>query len=699
MKSLTARLARLAGPADRDPDLAERLYRGVCRVCVVAVFLLVMPINAVQDLPVVVNAAAGGLGVLAAALLVAARSGRHYPKVLALGMMAALTVTWFPNAGSTGSIPYYFLVALAVIVAVFDGRDRVVFSAALVVNAVVLLMVEFQRPHWVRPYASETDRTTDITGGFVVAAACLAAVVWTAIDAYRRERVRLVEAQAATAESKARLATLVDSTDDLIWQVDAEHFALTVFNASFTTAIASAYGVTARAGLATTDLFPSDTATEAVALYRRALRDGAFTMEYATPGGEASMLLWFSPVYHESAAIGVSVFCKDVTQQKRAEEARLRAEQQVLESRKLESLGRLAGGVAHDFNNMLGGIMGYADLLLDGEPDPLRREHLESILTAARRSADLTRKLLAFARRGKDIVEAVNLNSIVHDSLTMLKPSMKGDVRVVDSLEATWLVDGDPSQLNQVVLNLCMNASEAMGDGGTLTIESSNVLLAGPQVGVHDLGPGEYVMLRVRDTGVGMSEEVRARAFEPFFSTKGHAGGGTGLGLATVYGVVGVHHGAIHIDSAPGRGAVVTVWLPRGRADVQPKSAPEATSTGRGRILLVEDEALLRTFTSTALERLGYEVVTAEDGADAVRVFQAHRGSLKGILLDLKMPTMGGREAFVAMRGIDPSVPVLICSGYGDNEEAQGIISLGAKGLLAKPFRLAVLAQAVSKFD
>ena len=678
-------------------DLRERLYRGICAVSAFSVFVLVLPLNAAQDLPLAVNLAALTMGLLALGLYLAARRGHVYPSVLIAAVVVLVNAAWFPNAGSHGSVPYFVFVVLGLPLAFYTGWTQVLVSAGVIANVVVLMLVEARVPGLVHPYPDDWSRYLDLTGGFVVSAVMYGMVLWVVIAGYRGERRRLQEAQHSAAESRARLATLIDGTDDLLWMVEPRTFALTLFNQPCAAFVKGVLGVDLRPGLALEDAMPPEPAAQWRGFYRRALAEGTFSVEHPDPAGRHVLLCTVSPVRTGDAAIGVSVFAKDITDRKRAEEAEERRAQQALESQKLESLGRLAGGVAHDFNNMLGGIMGYADLLLADEPVPERREFLTAILDAAQRSADLTKKLLAFGRRGKNVVEAVDLNGMVRDCVTMLRPAFAGGVTIVPALGATWTVDGDPAQLNQAIVNLCLNASEAMPTGGTLALETADVSIAG-ESGEPRVAPGDYVRLRVRDTGVGMSEDVRAQIFEPFFSTKSRASaGGTGLGLPTVYGIVRLHHGTITVESAPAQGSTFTIWLPRGRAAAPATAEVRTEAPGRGTILVVEDEEALRRFTRMALERLGYRVLTAADGEEGVRVFADNRAELTGVLLDLKMPRMGGREAFVAMQAIDASVPVLVCSGYGDNEEAQGLISQGARGLLAKPFRLADLAQQLSK--
>ncbi len=503
-----------------------------------------------------------------------------------------------------------------------------------------------------------------------------------------------IEAEKAVAQSKALLAAILDNTDDVVCLVEPTSLALVLYNEPFAQIIKRVRGKDVRPGLTATDLLPPEGAEQWNGFFARARDEGAFTVDFNVPGTDRTMLCSFNPVRLGGTLIGVSLFAKDVTERKRAEEERDRIAMQLVEAQKMESLGSLAGGVAHDFNNMLGGIMGYADILLGEEANPERREHLRAILQAAARSSELTKKLLAFARRGKNIVEAVDLAASARECAGMLRPSFRPNVKLDLRLGGTWTVDGDPSQINQLLVNLSINANEAMPGGGTLAIDTEDVSLESAAAQPLGVPPGEYVMLRVTDSGVGMTEEVRAHIFEPFFTTKaGGEGTGTGLGLSTVYGIVHLHQGAITVDSTPGEGTAFTVLLPRGRL-TRERTAPSAPSDyGSGLILVVEDEPLLRNFTTVALSRLGYKTVAAADGVEGVALFRRHQASLGGVILDLKMPKMDGRAAFLEMRAINPSVPILICSGYGDNEEAQGLITLGAKGLLPKPFRVADLSK------
>ena len=391
-------------------------------------------------------------------------------------------------------------------------------------------------------------------------------------------------------------------------------------------------------------------------------------------------------------------FTIDITERKEAEETNRLLALEKSHTQKMDSLGSLAGGVAHDFNNMLSGVMGYADLLLSGEEDPKRQKYLRSIMAAASRSADLTQKLLAFGRRGKNLVEPLLLKPLVEDCISMLHPSMNPDLQVVLAMEDCPSIDADPSQIHQVVLNLCLNAIEAMPERGTLRIATRSLMIEdanGPGTGLTN---GCYVELRVTDTGVGMIEEVRQRVFEPFFTTKIPSGAsGTGLGLSTAFGIVQAHHGAITVESSIGKGTAFRVLLPKGVLAPMNSQTRPVMGMATGAVLLVEDEPILRDLGTSVLETLGFEVIAAEDGLAGVAAFQEHHKRLCAVLLDLKMPKMGGREAFQQFQNLDRSVPVIVCTGYGENEEVQDLLTQGAAGVVAKPYQIATMAAALKQ--
>ena len=682
-------------PAD-ELDPQQAIFRALCRVGAVLTIWVSVPVNLLQGLPVTISVAAMGFGLLCLWLNRAARQGRFYPSVLVATAVITINAAWFPNAGSHGSILLIAFPVMLLPIVFYHGRTRWVSTSLVVANFLALLALEAWFPALLTPFRSDTERMIDLLIGTVVSGTTLVLVVGVVLSWYQRERQRLRDSVEAAAESRALIESLVNSASEMVWLADPRTHEVLLFNQAFRDYFRDDHQLEVYPGLGPDAFLPPDVAATWHGLYNRALAQGPFTLEYTTASRHRILWLSFNVVRHEDRILGVSVFGKDVTAERRDEQRQAKMELELLQTQKMESLGMLAGGVAHDFNNMLDGIMGYADLMLDEESDPLRRSRLDAILRAATRSSELTRKLLAFARRGKNIVEAVDVNVLVADGLCMLRPSIQQDVRVVTELDQTWTIDGDPSQISQVVMNLCINAGEAMSRGGALHVSTANRTFDRAWADTHGRPAGDYVELRVSDSGVGMSADVKSRIFEPFYTTKVDGLlSGTGLGLATVYGVVQLHHGVIDVTSTPGAGTTFTVWLPRGVLVSGPARPASARTAGQGLVLIVEDEDLLRELHSEMLEKIGYRSVTAADGAEAVELFRRHHADLTAVLLDLKMPSMGGREAFLAMRAINDRVPVLICSGFGDNEEAQGLITLGARGLLAKPFRLADLAERI----
>jgi two-component system, cell cycle sensor histidine kinase and response regulator CckA len=398
--------------------------------------------------------------------------------------------------------------------------------------------------------------------------------------------------------------------------------------------------------------------------------------------------------------IGIHGVERDISERRLAEEERNRLEAQLLQSQKLESLGTLAGGIAHDFNNLLGGILGYAELIkLEAKPGDSVHESAEVIETAATRARELTRQLLGFARKGKHQNTAVSLDGTIQEVVGLLGRTLNKNIRIEQVLHARDAsVLGDPAQIHQVLLNLAVNASDAMPDGGMLRFETG--VCAGDRLRVShpDAGAHDYVSVSVSDSGSGISTEIRDRIFEPFFTTKAQ-GKGTGMGLAMVYGIVKNHGGFIDVESEPGKGTRFSLYLPVGGEPAVrgPKSTAHSGAMGRGRILIVDDEDVVRSMVSRMLERLGYSVTAVSDGRAAVDYYTSHHDGIDLVLLDMIMPGVSGRECFHAMKAINPSVRVVLTTGYGQDSAAQQIIDEGALGFLQKPYQSSQLFEAVSR--
>jgi signal transduction histidine kinase/ActR/RegA family two-component response regulator len=373
-------------------------------------------------------------------------------------------------------------------------------------------------------------------------------------------------------------------------------------------------------------------------------------------------------------------------------------QERLRQSQKLEALGRLAGSVAHDFNNMLMAINGYSDLALRslGPADPLR-ESLNEIRRAGERAATLTRQLLAFSRRQVLEPRVVDLNGVVRGVSSLLRRLIGENVKLVTRLEPRLgKVKVDPAQIEQVLMNLAVNARDAMPDGGVLTLETSN-LEVGEGNRVAGLPPGSHVMLRVTDTGTGMDEATRARLFEPFFTTKGPAQG-TGLGLAIVYGIVKQSGGHIWVDSEPGRYTSFRIYLPHTREEAASRGLPERgrkAARGSETILVVEDEQAVRAVARRMLEAYGYKVLEAGDGEAALRLSERHPGAIDLLFSDVVMPRMSGRPLAERLASLRPGVRTLYTSGYIDDAIVHhGVLERGV-AYRQKPYSAESLARKV----
>jgi nitrogen-specific signal transduction histidine kinase/ActR/RegA family two-component response regulator len=378
------------------------------------------------------------------------------------------------------------------------------------------------------------------------------------------------------------------------------------------------------------------------------------------------------------------IVCEDVTARKEAEAQRARLEAELRQAQKMEALGRLAGGVAHDFNNLLTAITGYSDLLLAAlsDDDPLRRD-ADEIRKASERATSLTRQLLAFSRQQPLNPVALDLNEVVTEMEMLLRRLIGEDVELVTML-APGLppVFADRGQLEQVIVNLAVNARDAMPEGGTLVIETD--------AGRVPTGRGDRVRevaLSVTDTGIGMDEAVRSRIFEPFYTTKEH-GKGTGLGLSTVYGIVERNRGWIEAMSVPDAGTTFRIYLPTVLSEEAPThpTPPSSLRGGSETVLLVEDEELVRSLTARVLREQGYNVIEAAGGAAALRLAREHHGEIALVLTDVIMPGMSGFELGERLRAHEPELPVIFMSGHTDPTVTEHGVAPESDVFLAKPF-------------
>ncbi|MBI5419894.1 MAG: response regulator [Deltaproteobacteria bacterium] len=383
----------------------------------------------------------------------------------------------------------------------------------------------------------------------------------------------------------------------------------------------------------------------------------------------------------------------DVTEKKRMEE-------QLFHAHKMETLGRIAGGVAHDFNNLLAGILGYASLLQSGPiADPKVAEAIVSIEKAAERGTQLTRQLLGFARKGTHEFLPVNLNRILDETADIVAQTIEKTISIRrDKAEDLPTVLGESNQLHQCLMNLCINARDAMTQGGMLTIATRRALLSEDRQGKFFRIPaGLYAAVAIRDEGHGMDEATQERIFDPFFTTK-EKEKGTGLGMSMVYGIVKNHGGYVTVKSTPGKGTDVEILIPAAKEGgtamaAETRPVTEAPFDHAGTALLVDDEEFVRDVASAMLSTLGYEVLTASNGMEGVEIFRREKERISLTILDLMMPVMDGRKAFEEIRAIDPAARIVISTGFSGDEDVDRLKAMGASAILPKPYTFGAMTR------
>ena len=387
--------------------------------------------------------------------------------------------------------------------------------------------------------------------------------------------------------------------------------------------------------------------------------------------------------------IGIVGIFKDITEQRQLEG-------ELAQAQKMKAIGTLAGGIAHDFNNLLMGIQGRASLMfLDTDSDHPHYEHLKGIEDIVESGAGLTKQLLGFARGGKYEVKPTSLNDLI-DKTAHLFGRTKKEITLHTSYQKDiWPSEVDRGQIEQVLLNLYVNAWHAMDGGGDLYLRTRNVTLEKKDVTPLGVAPGNYVKISVTDTGVGIDEETQRRIFEPFFTTK-EMGRGTGLGLASAYGIIQNHGGVIVVDSKEGKGTTFNIYLPASAKKI-PKEEDRPTTVLRGTesVLLVDDEDMIIDVGQEILEEMGYKVFLARSGKEAVETYAKNKHKIDMVILDMIMPDMGGGEAYDRMKEVDPNVKVLLSSGYSIEGQASDILARGCNGFIQKPFSVKQLSHTI----
>jgi len=494
------------------------------------------------------------------------------------------------------------------------------------------------------------------------------------------------QAEETLRESEEKYRSLVESTEDSVYLVDSyctylfmneKH--LSRFGVPQDKVIGRTYGE-----------FHSEEETKTfIEKVNRVTETGqSIWHEYRSQRDGRCFLRTLSPVKREDGmTIAVTVISKDITERKRLET-------QLQHGQRMEAIGTLAGGIAHDFNNVLMAIQGHTSLVLaDIHPHHPHFENLGGIEDMIKRGAELTRQLLGFARGGKYEVKPTDLNEIVEKSCEMFGRTKKEVTVHTKHQKEIWPVEVDQAQIEQVLLNLYVNAWQAMPHGGDLYVETSHVALGEDYATPLGVGPGNYVKISVTDTGVGMDKATQARIFDPFFTTK-EMGRGTGLGLASAYGIIKNHGGIIDVHSEKGKGATINIYLPVSEKEVEVTEGKPVDQivTGTGTVLLVDDENVVLGVGEQMLEKIGYKVLLATSGKEAIELYKRHRDEIDLVILDMVMPDMDGGEAYDRMKENNPRVKVLLSSGYSIDGQATEILERGCDGFIQKPFNMKELS-------
>ena len=799
----------------------------MCLTTCVLCLLVILPSNALINLPWMINLVIVFLGVFSGVCVLASWRGRHLVLPFFIVLLAVIDLVWFLNAGSEGSLTYYYFPALLYPMVMSRGWRRWSLAAIIILNVCALLLIEHFRPGLVIPFANRVDRLQDLITGVYCAAIAILVICWFILRSYDREQERLSRYAAELEIGERRYREIFNASKDTIIILDSEGRILDV-NARMCEQ--SGYARATALMMRIAD-FGADASPDARAMAKkimdRALHEGPQSFEWLTRRHDGSTF-WADVRLHATQLGGeprLIAVVRDITERKQALEAlrlneerlrlaleatsqgwfelnvqtgkgiaskeyvkllgedpatyqsdqqgwlenlhpadkdravklfqeavssgsagiieyrrrtkagewkwirstgriveydeagrpllmrgthsdvteRKQLELRLLHSQRLESIGTLSSGVAHDLNNILTPMLLACDLLKDRMTTPQDREHLGLLQREAKRGAAIVRQLLLFSRNIEGERVVLQPRHLINEMAQIMRETLPRQITVVDDVAVDlWCVEADTTQLHQVLMNLCVNARDAMPGGGTLTLRGRNV----PATEVPLSPEGKLlgvpcVQLTVSDTGTGINPELLDRIFEPFFTTKG-VGKGTGLGLSTVLGIAQSHGGFIAVQNQPGKGVSFQVYLPA-KIDAMPRasssppfptqSAPKSKET----ILVVDDEESVLLVTQKVLERAGYHILPANSGEEALVIFNKHAASIRLVVTDLMMPGIDGIELARRLRQFSPEIRILGASGISQDGRMKELSKLGFVEVMLKPYELATLVSTVSR--
>ena len=691
---------RPAPPCWYRPDpalpLELRFFHGLCLLGGLVSLLVIVPLDELQHLGPWVNRGVVPFGLTALGLAWAASRGHYLKKTLVLALVFCLDCIWFPNGGSTGCSGIFYFIPTLYLVLFFNGRFRFLGVALVLANVIGLRAAELVWPGLVSPFLTPMDRFLDFATTYVITLPVCALFLWVIVEGFREEKARNAAGLEALKASESTHRLLADNAADVIWTMDlAGH--LTYVSPSvarlrgFTPAQARAQGLE--------EMMAPGSLPRVQRAYEAGVKAAAQGQEIPEFRGIVEMrcqdgsTVWVELTAsglrdEEGKAIGVLGVSRDVSERTRLQAEHDQLEGQMRQMEKMECLGTLAGGVAHDMNNVLGAILGLASVHQHrAEPHSALARDMNTVAKACQRGSALVKGLLGFARKGLAEERDLNLNEVVREEVALLERTTLQRVRLVTDLAGDLRpMAGDPSALSHALMNLCVNAVDAMPEGGTLTLRTRN--------------EGEdRVILEVADSGWGMTAEVLAKAMDPFFTTKAR-GKGTGLGLAIVFTTVKTHRGTLDIRSEPGAGTCITLRFPareQGPEAAEPPIDHKFQRAARPlKVLVVDDDDLIREAVQEILEEMGHLATIAPGGEAALLELEAGLEP-DVVILDLNMPGMNGTRALPLLRSLCPGVPVLLATGGLDDRALELVASYPGVTLLAKPFSIRDLQRKLEK--
>lgn len=690
---------------DEEVELRVRIFRLICALTGSLCLFVVAPLNATQHLPLGVHVSNIVLGLMGAFCYWQSCRGRHFIGTYFTLLVLLLDAVWFWNAGSDGSVTHFFYPVMLFVIILFEGWRRWALAGALWINVSILFVVEHFYPNLVTPFQSSTDRLVDTVTGMFCSFTALVGVAWFMLISYRREQRRVAE---IAARRRQALETLRLNEERLRLAMEASRQGWFELNVQTGETVSSPEYVALleyepdefRSNLQgwIERIHPADRADVLKGYQGGLTGPGLAAVEYrqkTKSGGWKWIRSVAKVVEFDSAGRPLRVMGTHADISDRKE-----LESQLLHSQRLEAVGTLASGVAHDLNNILTPMLMASGILRHKLTDASDRNLMTMLDEGGRRGAAIVRQLLDFSRSLAQDRVPVDPRRLLRDMAQLMRSSFPKEITVVEATaDVPGLVEVELNQMHQVLMNLCVNARDAMAGRGTITLGLDRVEVpAGP-----NLPGGTYLVLSVGDTGHGIPPEIMAKIFDPFFTTK-PTGQGTGLGLASVHGIVKAHRGFVRVESPPGQGATFRVHLParegavaKAPAAAEPEKPAPRSATAPAAILVVDDDEVVRHTTCRFLQRFGYEPIPAPGGPEAIELLRQRLADVDLVITDFSMPGMDGPTLAPHLRALKPGIRLIGVSGLNHDHRQAELAQLGFAEILAKPYELNELMDAVRR--